>query len=205
MPPKPSKNRPRLVLRPLRVSDLPAIVELHRHAYPGDPPWSDANLRDHIERFPEGQVGVELDGRLVATSSSLIVKLSDLDTKHTFADVCRDGFIRAHDPEGDTLYGIDITVDRKVRGMHLARRLYDARKELTQRLNLRGIAFGGRMPGYHRHAHKLSAEDYLTKVLKKELRDPVITAQRANGFMVSGVLPKYWPQDQESRGFAVFM
>ena len=202
---KPTKTRPRLIVRPLRMSDLPAITALHHQAYPDIAPWTEANLRDHIERFPEGQLGIELDSRLVATSSSLVLKLSELDTKHTFLDVCPNGFIRGHDPDGDTLYGIDITVDKRVRGMRLARRLYDARKELTQRLNLRSMVFGGRMPGYHRHANKLSAEEYLAKVLRKELRDAVITAQRANGFMISGVLHDYWPQDKESRGHAVFM
>ncbi|HET8936206.1 MAG TPA: carbon-nitrogen hydrolase family protein [Polyangiales bacterium] len=187
------------------MSDLPSITALHYQAYPGTEPWTEANLRDHIERFPEGQLGVELDNRLVATSSSLVLKLSELDVKHTFSDVCANGFIRGHDPEGDTLYGIDITVDKRVRGMRLARRLYDARKELTQQLNLRSMVFGGRMPGYHRHANKLSAEEYLAKVLRKELRDVVITAQRANGFMISGVLRDYWPQDKQSRGHAVFM
>ena len=203
--PKPIKTRPRLVVRPLRMADLNDIAFLHRQAYPDVPPWTEANLRDHLERFPEGQMGVELDRRLVATSSSLILKHTELDAKHTFAEVCPGGNIPGHDPEGDTLYGIDITVDKRVRGMRLARRLYDARKELTQRLNLRGMVFGGRMPGYQRHAAKLSAEEYLAKVLRKELRDPVITAQRANGFMISGVLRDYWPQDKESRGNAVFM
>lgn len=203
--PKITKTLPRLIVRPLRMSDLPGIVELHRKAYPGLAPWSEANLRDHLDRFPQGQLGVEFDGRLVATSSSLIIKYSELDIKHTFADICAGGFIRAHDPEGDMLYGIDITVDPRVRGLRLARRLYDARKELAQRLNLRGMVFGGRMPGYFRQASKLTAEEYVAKVVRKELRDPVITAQRANGFTVCGVLPNYLPKDEESRGYAVLM
>ena len=36
-----------------------------------------------------------------------------------------------------------------MRGRRLARRLYDARKELCERLNLRSIAFGARIAGYH--------------------------------------------------------
>ena len=85
------------------MSDLPGITALHNQAYPGIAPWTEANLRDHLERFPEGQLGVELDGRLVATSSSLVLKLSELDTKHTFSDVCPNGFIRGHDPDADPI------------------------------------------------------------------------------------------------------
>ena len=35
--------------------------------------------------------------------------------------------IRNHDPTGDTLYGIDIAIDPKHRGVHLTRRIYEAR------------------------------------------------------------------------------
>ena len=36
------------------------------------------------------------------------------------------------------------------RDLRLGRRLYDARKELCENMNLRGIVVGGRIPGYHK-------------------------------------------------------
>lgn len=200
-----SSDAPRVVVRTLRLNDLKAIQALHRRVYPDLEPWSEANLRDHLNRFAEGQIGVELDGRLVATSSSLIVNSETVEDRHTFNDVCRDGFVHAHDANGDMLYGIDIAVEPGKRGMRLARRIYDARKELVVRKNLRGIVFGGRMPGYHKYAESVSATEYLAKVLRKEIRDPVILAQRANGFVVDGLLTDYLPKDKESRGYAVLM
>jgi predicted amidohydrolase len=113
--------------------------------------------------------------------------------------------LRTHDPDGDYLYGIDIAVDPKHRGMKLSRRLYDARKQFVVENNLRGMIVGGRMPGFHRIASQLSPRQYLAKVFDKELRDPVITAQAANGFVPRGILRGYLPEDRESLGYAVLM
>lgn len=202
---KSGKSKPRLVVRQLQIDDIEAVQALHRLAYPTLEPWSRANLADHLSKFPEGQLAVELDGELVATSSSLIVDSSELGEEHVFRDVCREGNLVAHDPEGDMLYGIDIAVTPKQRGKKLARRIYDARKDLVLRRNLKGLIFGGRMPQYHKYAEEISAQEYLAAVLRKELRDPVVTAQRANGFNVRALLPGYLPKDVESRGYAVLM
>ncbi len=200
-----SKTKARLIVRQLRIEDIDAVQALHRLAYPTLEPWSRKNLADHLEKFPEGQLAVELDGELVATSSSLIVDTAELGEEHVFRDVCRGGNLTGHDPAGDMLYGIDIAVTPKQRGKKLARRIYDARKDLVLRHNLKGLIFGGRMPRYHEYAEEMSARDYLAAVLRKELRDPVVTAQRANGFTVRALLPNYLPKDLESRGFAVLM
>lgn len=201
----PDPKEPRLVTRPLRVEDVPAIQDLQRRCFGGIEPWTRAQLESQIRTFAEGQIGIELDGALVATSSSLIVDEEDFGAWHTFKQVSDNGFIRNHDPEGDTLYGIDIAVDPDLRGMRLARRLYEARKEVVERHNLRAILIAGRIPGYHKVAGEMSAEEYVRKVVRKELKDPVLTTQLSNGFAIREVLRDYLPSDAESKGYAVFM
>ncbi len=198
-------TRPRLEVRRLRRGDIPAIQDLQRRCFGGIEPWPRAQLESQLAIFPEGQLGIELDGTLVATSSSLIVDEEDFGAWHTFKQVSDDGFIRNHDPDGDTLYGIDIAVDPSTRGMRLARRLYEARKELCERKNLRAILIAGRIPGFDRHADQMTADEYVRKVVRKELKDPVLTTQLANGFAIRAVLDGYLPGDAESRGHAVFM
>jgi predicted amidohydrolase/ribosomal protein S18 acetylase RimI-like enzyme len=195
----------RVVVRELRKSDFPDVRRVHKGAYPQLDSWTRQQFASQLDLFPEGQICVEVDGRVVATSSSLIVNIHDLSESHTYQDVCEGGMIRTHDPDGDSLYGIDIAVDPEFRGHRFARRIYDARKELAQRLNLRGIVFGGRMPRYARHANEMSPQEYLAKVLRKEIRDPVILAQIANGFVAREVIENYLPSDTESSGHAVLM
>jgi predicted amidohydrolase/GNAT superfamily N-acetyltransferase len=198
-------GRARVVVRQLEKSDFREVQRVHRGAYPQLESWDLQQFVSQLDLFAEGQLCVEVDGRIVATSSSLIVNLHDLAENHTYHDVCEGGMIRGHDPDGDTLYGIDIAVDPAFRGRRFARRIYDARKELAQRLNLRGIVFGGRMPQYNRFADEISPQEYLAKVLRKEIRDTVILAQIANGFVAREVIENYLPSDAASSGHAVLM
>ncbi|MDQ3368704.1 MAG: bifunctional GNAT family N-acetyltransferase/carbon-nitrogen hydrolase family protein [Myxococcota bacterium] len=198
-------DSPRLIVRPLRKSDIRAIQELQRSCFPDIEPWTREQLESQLALFPEGQLVIEIDGKLVATSSSLIVDEEDFGAWHTLKQVSDGGMIRNHDVEGDTLYGIDIAVDPEHRGERLSRRLYEARKELAQRKNLRAILIAGRLPNYHRHNTVMTADEYVGKVVRKELKDPVLTAQLANGFSIRQVLRDYLPSDRESCGYAVFM
>ncbi|MGB5221801.1 MAG: bifunctional GNAT family N-acetyltransferase/carbon-nitrogen hydrolase family protein [Polyangiales bacterium] len=200
-----TSGKPRVVVRQLEKSDFRDVQRIHKGAYPQLESWTLQQFVSQLQLFPEGQLCVEVDGRVVATSSSLIINIHDLSDTHTYQDVCEGGMIRTHDPDGDTLYGIDIAVDPAFRGQRFARRIYDERKELAQRLNLRGIIFGGRMPNYGRHASEMSPQEYLAKVLRKEIRDPVIVAQIANGFVAREVIEDYLPSDTASSGHAVLM
>jgi predicted amidohydrolase/GNAT superfamily N-acetyltransferase len=198
-------SRARLVLRQLNRADIRAVQELQTKSFLSIEPWTAEQLESQLTIFPEGQLGVEIDGVLVATSSSLIVDEEDFGAYHTFHEVSDGGFIRNHDPEGDTLYGIDIAVDPTHRGERLSRRIYEARKELAQQRNLRAILIAGRIPGYAKLADKISAEEYVRRVVRKDLKDTVLTSQLAQGFAIRGVLRDYLPQDTESVGYAVFM
>jgi len=51
----------------------------------------------------------------------------------------------------------------------------DARKELCEKLNLKGILVGGRIPGYAAHAATLTPKQYIEKVRQKEIIDRVLT------------------------------
>jgi predicted amidohydrolase/ribosomal protein S18 acetylase RimI-like enzyme len=195
----------RLLVRALSVDDLDAIQRLHSKCFPSITAWSREELESHLKIFPEGQIGIELDNELVAISSSLIVHGEDFLGDHTFAQVSDDGMLRTHDKTGDTLYGIDIAVDPERRGFRLARRLYDARKELAIELNLKGIMIAGRIPTYHEHKDRFTAREYLKGIISREFDDPVINAQRSNQFTVRRILANYLPEDTESCGYAVLM
>ncbi len=200
-----ARTEQRVVVRRLKKSDLKAVQTLQRECFPGVAPWSKPQFNGLIQAFPAGQLCVELDGQIVATSSCIRVNGHAYTGKHSFKDLEPGDGSSAHDPEGDSLYGIDIAVRPRSRGLRFARRLYEARKELVRELSLRRILIGGRVPNFHKHVGKLSIHEYVSAVVKKELRDPTINAQLSNGFSVRRVLPAYLPTDTESCGYAVLM
>ncbi len=195
----------RLLVRPIQMTDYDRLVVLEKKCFGDMEHWKREQIESQIRVFPLGQIGIELDGELVASSSSLVVDFDDYDNWQSWEEIADRGYIRNHDAEGDTLYGIEIMVDPIYRGYRLSRRLYDARKEVARQLNLRRIIIGGRIPGYGAHADQMSAREYIDQVMTKRLFDPVLTPQVSNGFALQGLIPDYLPSDEESRGYATFL
>ncbi len=195
----------RLTLRNLQLGDYDDLKAIMEAVYPDMSVWSRKRIASLLKAFPEGQICIEDDGRVVGVALAVIIEYANFGHQHTYAEIAGDSSLSSHDPEGDVLYGVDIFVDPEYADMRFGRRLYDARKELCRNLNLRALVAGGRMPGYREHAHEMSPQDYVEKVKAKELYDPIITFQLANDFQVRRVLPEYLPEDRESRGYATLL
>ncbi|MDA3934597.1 MAG: bifunctional GNAT family N-acetyltransferase/carbon-nitrogen hydrolase family protein [Gammaproteobacteria bacterium] len=197
----------RLILRQTRVEDYQDIAEIMDRVYAGDleGAWSEAQFQSQIKRFPEGQLCIEDNGKVVAAAISLIVKYSRWGQNHRYWDIVGDGFLTTHDAKGDVLYGVDVFVHPDYRDLRLGRRLYDARKELCEQLNLRGIVVGGRIPGYHKHREQMTPQQYVARVRARELVDPILTFQLANDFQVRRIVRGYLPDDKKSAGYATLL
>ncbi len=195
----------RVRVRRLVSSDYQRLVELQLLCFPTMKIWEPDQFESMLQVFPEGQIGVELDGSLVASSSSLILDFDLYSDWHDWAKISDSGYIRNHDPQGNTLYGIEIMVHPEHRGLRLAGRMYAARKELCREKNLERMVIGGRIPGYQRHAPEISPQEYVERVQRKELFDPVLTTQLANGLVLQRLIPDYLPSDEDSAGWATHM
>lgn len=195
----------KLVVRQLRRSDYDDVVQLQQKCFPGMSAWTKEQFESQLTVFPEGQIGIDLDGVLVASSSSLILDFALYKDWQGWEEISDNGFIRNHNPHGNTIYGIEMMVDPNTRGLKLARRLYDARKALARSLNLMRIVIGGRIPGYGKYAEHMSAREYVERVMNKDILDPVLTKQIANGFVLKRLIQNYLPEDKESCGYATFL
>jgi predicted amidohydrolase/predicted N-acetyltransferase YhbS len=202
----PSKSPATLEVRVAVPSDVPGILALISRAYPGIENYSAGQISGQINNFPQGQFVALLEGAVVGYCASSRIDEAIALAPHDWATISGNGFGSRHDPTGDWLYGIEMAVDERHRGLRIGKRLYDARRALAERLELRGIVFAGRMPGYARVKAKVDGpDDYLARVRAGELRDQVIGFQLANGFTPIGVLRGYLPFDKASDGLAVHM
>jgi predicted amidohydrolase/ribosomal protein S18 acetylase RimI-like enzyme len=195
----------RIIIRPLIIDDFNSIVKLQLKCFPGMKPWSEGQFSSQLKTFQEGQIAIEYNGIIVASSSSLIVDFSQYSNWQDWHNISDNGYITNHNIEGNVLYGIEIMVSPDYRGMKLARRLYDARKDIAKKYNLEKIIIGGRIPGYYKHSKKMNVNHYVEKVISKELYDPVLTTQISNGFALKELIPNYLPNDRESLGYATFL
>lgn len=195
----------KIKLRQITFEDYAQITALQLLCFPGMKPWSEGQFKNLISHFSEGQVCVQYGKKIIASSCSLIINFDDYSEESTWSELTDSGNISNHDRYGDTLYGIEMMVNPEFRGMKLSRRLYDARKELAKKHNLKRIIIGGRLPSYSKYAHKLSIEDFVEKVINKSIYDTVLTAQLSNGFSLRRILPNYLPNDKESCGYATLL
>ena len=197
----------KIVLRNLRVKDYEELKISMVKSYKtmADEYWSKEEIKTLVNKFPDGQFCIEIDGRIAGCALSIIVDYDKFDSNHKYEDILGGENFTTHNKNGDVLYGIDVFIHPDYRGMRLGRRLYEARKELCEQLNLKSIIFGGRIPNYSSYAEELTPKKYIDKVKLKEIHDPVLSFQLSNDFHVKKVIKGYLPGDEDSMEFATLM
>ncbi|WP_343042260.1 bifunctional GNAT family N-acetyltransferase/carbon-nitrogen hydrolase family protein [Pontixanthobacter rizhaonensis] len=197
-------------MRGALVKDIRGIAALIRRVYTELPPYTLGEIRGQINNFPEGCFVALLDDEVVGYCASMQLPEPVVFTDHDWDEISGNGYGSRHDPTGDWLYGYEMCVDPKVRGVRIGRRLYEERRALAEDRDLTGIVFGGRMPGYARAKRRKtggadSPQDYLDKVIAGKIHDPVLRFQLANGFEPERILEGYLPEDKQSAANAVLM
>jgi len=194
-------------LKFLSMDDYEELKEAMLVSYESIPDayWKKHQIQTLIDKFKEGQVVIKIDGEIAGCAFAIIVEYDKLSDHHTYKEITGNYTFDTHTDKGDILYGIDVFIKPKFRGLRLGRRLYDYRKELCEKLNLKGIAFGGRIPNYHKYENELSPKQYIEKVKRKEINDPVLNFQISNDFHPSKILKGYLEGDEASGEFAVLL
>ena len=165
-----------------------------------------AHYAEHIRRFPEGQFAVlNGAGQVVACSTDFRTNAVDFSHfEHRYIDAVGQNWLSRHDPQGAWLYGADIGVLLAYRQRGLARRLYEARRHLIRRLNLRGHVAGGLLKGFSTYKASMAVEDYVGQVIAGQLFDPTLSVQLRCGFTVHGIIHDY-VHDPACDGKAAFL
>ncbi|MFT4777926.1 MAG: putative amidohydrolase/GNAT superfamily N-acetyltransferase [Flavobacteriales bacterium] len=191
----------------LSIDDYQELKEAMIDSYLNMPDsyWREQQIQKLISLFPEGQAVIKINNQIAGCALSIILDYDKYEDGHTYKEITGEYTFNTHNSNGDVLYGIDVFIKPEFRGLRLGRRLYDYRKELAERLNLKGVAFGGRIPNYHKHASDLSPKEYIDKVRRREIHDPVLNFQISNDFHPSKVLKGYLEGDEASNEFAVLM
>ncbi len=195
-----------VVVRNTRAEDFPGIRDLAQLIYPDLAPWSDEQLHQHLEAFPQGQfVAVDrATGHIVGMCSGLIIDWDRYEPDMDWSQFTNGGTFTNHDPVyGATLFAADVMVRPGVQGQGVGKRLYKkGRFDLARQIGLRRILAGSRLRGYHRYADRMSAADYVVEVVAGRLNDPTLSFQLKQGFHVIAVVGGYFRGDPESEGWA---
>ena len=197
----------KIELRNLQLDDYLELKNSMLESYTGmeDPYWNKSEIENLLSIFPEGQLVVLVDDSVVGSALSIIIDEKKAMSTHNYDQITGYSSFSTHNPKGNILYGIDVFIHPKYRGLRLGRRLYDARKELCEQLNLKSIVFAGRIPKYAKYANELTPKQYLEKVKAKEINDPVMSFQMSNDFHMVRLMRNYLDGDKESKDYAVLL
>lgn len=196
------------VVRNYQRADFDELIRVQMESFPPPFPselwWNREQLENHVTLFPEGALCVEVDGVIAGSMTALMVNFDPAHPAHTWEEITDNGYIRNHNPAGNTLYVVDICIRPSFRKLALGKVLMQSMYELVIQKELNRLLGGGRMPGFHKYAGEMTAEAYLAAVVDGVIKDPVITFLLNAGRTPVGVVANYL-EDEESRNYAALM
>jgi predicted amidohydrolase len=184
-----SKASTKITTRRWRIEDIPEIIECSRavyHDYPPEYIFSKRHYEMQFSAFPQGQFVAVCGERIIGYATSMIVSIDD-EFWYDVDELTGAGTFSTHNPDGDTLYGADIGVHPDYQQRGVSSLLYGRRRSLLKKYNLRQMMAYGRIPGYKDHMGKMTAEQYVKKVIDGQLKDPALNAHLKAGYEVKKV------------------
>lgn len=140
-----------------------------------------AHFLNHIKIFPEGQLVVEKEGKIVGAASTF--RCNFPEHSRTFLEETDDLWItNVQVPDGDWMYGIDMGILPEYRGLGLSTELYNTRNEICKKLKLKGQIIAGMTIGFGKVKNRMTIEEYCYALEINKFTDPTITPQRKAGF-----------------------
>ncbi|GAB7056153.1 MULTISPECIES: GNAT family N-acetyltransferase [Paenibacillus] len=195
-------------IRSYTENDFEGLIRIQQESFPPPFPselwWNEEQLSNHVRLFPEGALCVEIEGELAASITGLRVNFDPAHADHTWEEMTDGGYIRNHDPNGNTLYIVDISARPAYRKLGLGKWLMMSMYEVVVQLKLVRLLGGGRLPGYHKYADSMPAEVYVRHVLDGKLKDPVMTFLLRCGRTPVKLVENYL-EDEESHNYAMLM
>lgn len=184
-----------IILRSLSLGDIPRLLEIEKEAWNKQQRASRAMLTARIETFPEGCFCAEKDNKIWGYAINQIVEFEKFSQSNiTWYNITDNGFIRkSHTYQGDSLYGINISVSRVCSDKRVARKLYEYGARLSIKMNLKQILLGSRIPSFHKYADKMNVTEYVqTRTRTGRHIDPELDLYTKIGMKIDRVLPNYF-------------
>ena len=192
-------------VRSFRSADVEAYLAIQETAWDESMAAARSKLEERARIFPTGLLVVEHDGAVVGCATFIRIDDYHEELKPSWEEITDNGWCTTHVEDGRLLFGVDLSVGKGAPRL-AAPMLFMAALELSMRLGVESIIWGGRMPRYHKRAHEMSPEEYLfTKTKTGRYIDPEVELySKVPGVQIFGVIPEYF-KDFESLNNGVLL
>jgi hypothetical protein len=178
--------------------DLPALVALENSVWDEAQRCAPASFRERQRHFAEGLLVAVFEKRVVGSFYCIRRRHLPGEAMNWLRDSGL-GTGWTHDPSGNSLFSISVTVARDFR-RGIYRRLMTEWKELAKREGVDFIYAGSRIPGLREYVG--TPEAYVSAVRNGERTDPVLSKAIGVGFSAGRLLPGYF-HDPDSLDYGV--
>lgn len=196
-------------IRQAKMEDIPGILNVERKAWEEQKAASEEMFKSRIKTFPEGTLITEVDNKIVGVVATERVDYDLENDSYTWYEITDNGFIKnSHKPDGDTIYGVDLSVLPSSQNSGIGTKLLESIGKLAIRCNVKRGMLGGRIPGYHKYADRMSVKQYVNATVNTELGkkslDPEIEFYRKAGLKIVKIIPNYF-KDPESLDYGILL
>jgi len=202
---KRGRDREGLQIRQAKSKDMGKILRIEKETWPEGLRATREMFHSRLRTFPEGFLCAvenrEVRGFVVTEILNYDIKRSSL----SWQEATDNGYIRkTHNPSGDTLYGVSLSVSPCARkGVAIA--LLEAAGKLAIKRGLKRVLFGSRIPRYHKYAAQMSADEYVSaKTRTGRYLDPEFGMYQSIGLKPLKIIPEYI-RDPESLNYGILV
>jgi len=186
----------------MEPGDFAGVVALQALCFPPPFPaeglWQLEHLQAH-QIFADGQFVAESDGQIIGSATNMLMSLDRWQAHLPWHEATGGLSLSRHQPNGEILYGIDISIHPGFRRCGVGRSLYEARFQLGHRLGLAGFGTVCRLPGYQAFQASTggSPKQYANSVAAGSLTDATLTPLLRMNLTYVGIVENYM-EDEES-------
>jgi hypothetical protein len=195
----------KITVRQATPEDIDSYLKLQAERWNEDNMAQRAQLESRLRAYPQGMMVAERAGEIVGMVYAMRISNYNYKSSPSWNEITNNGFCDNADRNGDAIFGVDLSTAKGVG--HLAGdKLLLAIGQLAITEGVRAALLGGRLPGYHHYADRMTAEQYL--MAKNEKGKPLDRQVRfytsVPGLKALKVLPNYF-NDPESLDYGVLL
>jgi malonyl CoA-acyl carrier protein transacylase len=188
-------------IRHPHLSDMPALVNLEAKCWSKHLQASADEIRQRIERFPNGHCVLEMDSIVVGVIYSQRISSADVLKNTAYVEVPS-----LHTKQGSVIQLLAVNILPEMQIMGLGDHL---RKFMLQLCALKGgierVVGVTRCKNYVNHAH-IPIEEYISQHNELgELLDPILRFHEQGGATIKRIIPNYRPEDVDNLGNGVLI
>lgn len=163
--------REKIKVREGRIDDLGGILSVEEEAWPKGLRASREMFECRLKTFLQGTFVAEAGGKIEGVVVTEILNSDLINHIRTWDETTDNGYIRnTHNPEGDTIYGVNLSVSPRAQ-KRVAIALLEAVGKLVIKYNLKQGLLGGRIPGFAKYFKQYCQKKDLSSVSDNEVID----------------------------------